>query len=236
MLTQLSKLCLAAFASVILAGCASSPGNSTLDSVNERVSGFNHAVDRTVIRPVADLYDDAVPRPVRGGIHNMLANLRSPTVFGNEILQGEFEEAATTLGSFAVNSTLGVGGVIDWATRWGLPRHQTDFGITLGKLGVGPGPCLVLPLVGPSDPRDLAGSVADGYMSPIGLIHYQGSSVVGYVRNGVGTLDARSRKIPANDGIEREPAYVGSGTCARYLAAREYLVDGESDVQKLADK
>ena len=117
--------------------------------------------------PVAKFYRSAVPQPARTGIHNALENLHAPVVLANDVLQGESEKAGDTAGRFVINSTVGVAGLIDVATSLGIPAHDNDFGITLGKGGAAEGSYLVLPFIGPRPPRDLVGSGVDIAFDPL---------------------------------------------------------------------
>ncbi len=142
---------------LLLAGCATTgpatPGDP-LERMNRGVYKFNDALDRAVLKPVATGYRKGVPRVVRTGIGNFLSNLAYPTVIVNNLLQGKFKDAGSDLGRFALNTTLGIGGLLDPATHVGIPRNDEDFGQTLGRWGVPPGPYLVLPVIGPSTLRD----------------------------------------------------------------------------------
>lgn len=148
-----------------LGGCATTRAPATpgdpLERWNRGVQKVNDAVDRAVLRPVARGYQRVVPRPVRTGIGNVLSNLAFPTTIANDLLQGKFVDFGADLGRFALNSTLGLGGLLDPASDLGIRRNDEDFGQTLGRWGVPPGPYLVLPLLGPSTLRDAPAMVAD---------------------------------------------------------------------------
>ena len=103
---------------------------------------------------------------MRDSVRDFLNNLREPLIFVNDTLQGEFGSAAKTVGRFVVNSTIGMGGVVDVAGRWGVPFHEDDLGLTFGAWGLPEGPYLVVPILGPSTPRDLSGQVAEGFGDP----------------------------------------------------------------------
>lgn len=137
-----------------------------LEPVNRAVFAFNQYADRFVLEPTARAYRTVAPVPVRRSVRNFLANLRSPVVFANDLLQGERERAGTTLGRFMINSTLGVFGLFDPAKALGHPPHWEDLGQTLGVYGVGDGPYLMLPLLGPSNLRDAVGRVGDFFLDP----------------------------------------------------------------------
>lgn len=138
-----------------------------LEPVNRAVFEFNLVADRFVLEPVARAYRAVTPAQFRRSVRNFLHNLRSPVIFANDLLQGERERAGLTLGRFMINSTFGVFGLFDFAAMLGHPAHDEDFGQTLGVYGVPGGPYLVLPLLGPSNMRDLVGRVADVYADPL---------------------------------------------------------------------
>ena len=197
-----------ALLSVLTAGCSTSAPealaqNDRYEQTNRAVFKMNMAVDNAVAKPVAKFYNHAVPVPVRDGIHNVLTNLDKPVTFGNDILQGEARRAGETLERFTLNSTLGVAGLFDVATRMGVPDHTEDFGQTLGVWGAGEGPYLMIPFMGPDPPRDLAGDVADIFMDPLTYIKFHGSDTWYAVRSGADVLDLRARNVETVDQIER---------------------------------
>ena len=139
------------------AGEVSDPFEKMNRSVFERNMRFNHAV----IYPAAKAYDKGVPGPVRNSIGNFVSNLNEPFVFANDALQLRLEAAATTVGRFAINSTVGVGGLFDVATKQKLPQQSGDFGQTLYVWGMRNSPYLVLPVIGPTNVRDLLGTTVE---------------------------------------------------------------------------
>jgi phospholipid-binding lipoprotein MlaA len=144
------------------------PGDP-LEGFNRKMFAVQDGLDRALIRPVAIGYRHVVPKPVRGGLRHFISNLTEPIVFLNYLLQFKPGKAAETLARFAVNSTIGVGGVIDVAKlpSIGLPHRPNGFGDTLGFYGVKAGPYLYLPLIGPSDLRDFLGGQADNLTIPV---------------------------------------------------------------------
>lgn len=157
---------------VILAGCASQPQNvddvnDPIEGVNRAVFGFNEVIDTWFLRPAATLYRGLLPPPIQDGIHNMLSNLSTPIILVNDLLQGEPDRAMTTLSRFAINSTVGVLGFGDPAEEMGYKPHDEDFGQTMAVWGVGEGPYIVLPIFGPSNPRDVVGRVVDHFTDPL---------------------------------------------------------------------
>jgi phospholipid-binding lipoprotein MlaA len=139
------------------AGEVSDPLEKMNRSVFERNMRFNHAV----IYPAAKAYHNGVPEPVRNSIGNFVSNLNEPFVFANDALQLRLEAAATTVGRFAINSTVGVGGLFDVATKQKLPQQSGDFGQTLYVWGMRNSPYLVLPVIGPTNVRDLLGTTVE---------------------------------------------------------------------------
>jgi len=157
---------------ILLTACASTPESEERDprdpweGFNRQVYAFNDAIDRTAVRPVAVAYRDYVPRPARRGASNFISNLSHPGVIANSALQGKFGEAASGTGRFLINTTIGIGGLFDPASRVGLRAANEDFGQTLGVWGLGPGPYMVLPGLGPSTVRDTSGLAVDTYLDP----------------------------------------------------------------------
>ena len=161
-----------AFLPVMLFGCATaSPeavkNNDPFEPMNRAVYDFDEKFDQYVVLAVAGLYINDVPMPVRLGIHNVFSNAEEPVTIANDILQLDFTRATRATGRMVINSTVGLGGVVDIAGKKGLPEQTADFGQTLSRYGVREGPFLVLPIIGPEPPRDLAGDTADLFMDPI---------------------------------------------------------------------
>lgn len=155
-----------------LFGCAThSPeavaNNDPFEPMNRPTYNFDEKVDHFVVLPVAGLYINYVPKAVRQGIHNMLANAEEPVTIINDVLQLHIGRAATATGRMALNSTVGLGGIVDVAAKRGLTEQTADFGQTLSRYGVGEGPFLVLPILGPEPPRDLVGDAADLFIDPL---------------------------------------------------------------------
>jgi phospholipid-binding lipoprotein MlaA len=142
--------------------------NDPLEPLNRGVFHFNRVVDGLLLEPAARIYRMGTPQFFRTGVTNFLANLSTPVVLANDLLQGDFERAELTLGRFMMNTILGLGGVIDVGGKLGMPdRHYEDFGQTLAVYGVGSGPYLMLPLLGPSNGRDAIGRVVDLAFDPL---------------------------------------------------------------------
>ncbi|HCI46422.1 MAG TPA: hypothetical protein DFI00_03925 [Rhodospirillaceae bacterium] len=164
-------------AAVTLSACASTQ-NSTefgevydpIEPVNRQIFAFNDAVDEVALEPAAEVYRDTLPETIRTGIANILRNLRTPLIFGNQVLQGDMEGAGTALVRFVTNTLAGLGGFLDPAGENGFEFEEEDFGQTLAVWGVGEGPYMVLPLLGPSNLRDTVGFVVDIVTNPVGIL------------------------------------------------------------------
>lgn len=140
----------------MLAGCASTGGHpqDPLEPVNRAVFRFNETVDENVLQPVARGYRAVLPGLVRTGVTNFFSNLEDVWIGVNNVLQGKLGEGVQDFARFTFNTTFGLLGILDVSTDFQLPKHNEDFGQTLGRWGLGTGPYLVLPLFGPSNFRD----------------------------------------------------------------------------------
>jgi len=220
----------------LLGGCAtsSSPENDPYESFNRRMFAVNDALDRNVAVPAAKVYRTVLPKPAQDGLHNVLANLNSPVTFANDILQGEPLLAAKTLGRAIVNSSIGLAGIVDVATPMGIPGHEKDFGETLAIWGVGEGPYLVIPLIGPSNPRDLTGRVVDIGFDPL---TYAGMREKGWwmgSRQLSSLLDERARNIDTMDELRRSSVDLYATLRSLYRQHRNAEIHGgKPDLQNL---
>ena len=151
----------------LLGGCASTNPRDPLEPVNRALYSFNDGVDTALIRPIAEGYRAVLPTFVRTGISNVFGNVNDVLIALNNLLQGKIVNAASDVGRVLVNTTIGIAGFFDVATNFGLEKHNEDFGQTLGWWGVGDGPYLVLPIVGPSNLRDAVARVVDYKTDPI---------------------------------------------------------------------
>jgi phospholipid-binding lipoprotein MlaA len=174
------------------------------EGTNRAIFEFNQGVDHVVLVPVAKTYRFVLPQPARDVIHDFLQNLNSPIIFANDVLQGQPGLASDTLARFVVNSTIGMLGAVDLASKFGVPYHTNDLGITLATWGISAGPYLMLPVLGPSNPRDLFGDVADGFGDPGNIIASDyGRLWATVARGAAGGIDERSRNIENLAEIER---------------------------------
>ena len=154
---------------IVVEGMTEAPPGDPLFQFNADTYEVVQDVDRAVVEPIANVYEDGLPRPVRKGLSNFFSNLREPIVFLNFLLQGKIGKAAETVGRFSVNSTLGIAGLVDVAKTepFNLPLRRNGFANTLGFYGVDTGAFLYVPLIGPTTVRDLVGSGLDTLVMPI---------------------------------------------------------------------
>ncbi|HZC17966.1 MAG TPA: VacJ family lipoprotein, partial [Caulobacteraceae bacterium] len=162
----------------------------------ERLNRANYALetalDRHVIGPIATFYSMITPGPIGRGIHNLLTNLSEPSVFFNDVLQFRPRRAGETAARFVTNSTVGLLGLIDVATKVGLPHHDNEFGVTLGRYGVKPGPYIYLPVGGPTTVRDLVGTGVDALIDPFHWARFASQVAISGTRLVTGGLDIRN--------------------------------------------
>ena len=207
---------------VSLSGCATNNPRDPLEPFNRGVYAFNDGLDTVVLKPVAQGYRAVLPQFVRTGIGNFFSNLDDITVFVNSVLQFKVAQAASDLGRFLINSTLGLLGFLDVATEAGLEKHNEDFGQTLGYWGIGSGPYLVLPFFGPSTFRDALGRWADSYTD---VVWQQDHMRTRNQFTGLRIVDNRSRLLQTED-IIRPAAEIDEYAFIRdaYLQRRRNLV------------
>jgi len=208
------RILLAAVAGVLLCcgGCATTQHDASVaddaendpaEPVNRAIFKANVAADHAVMKPVAQAYVDHVPDGVQRGIHNVVQNLKEPAVAVNDALQGNVKQAWQSVQRLAVNSTVGVAGIFDVAADWGLPPHKADFGQTLGVWGVGGGPFVELPLLGPSNARDTVRTVVDMAMHPLTFVGGAPATYAGVATGSGNVIDTRAQHLHDLDELER---------------------------------
>lgn len=226
-MTSMRLICVGLLAglSLLVSGCATTATRTAhpqdpLERLNRASYAFNDGLDRAVVRPVARGYKRAVPRWAQTGVSNFFSNAAYPITIANNLLQGKLTAAASDTGRFLLNSTFGLGGLLDPATLSGLDRNDEDFGQTLGRWGVPAGPYLVVPILGPYTLRDGLGGLADDFFEPR---HYLEDDSTRWGLWLGDRFDRRVRLLDADTVLERtgDPyAFVRSA----YLQRREYLV------------
>lgn len=175
-----------------------------IEPVNRAVFAFNDFLDLMLIEPAAKVYNALLPGFLRDGLRNVIRNLKTPLIVGNDLLQGNPRAAGKAAARFLLNSTAGIAGLIDVAEAQGLPYDSTTFGETLGVWGFGEGFYVVLPVMGPSNLRDVAGRAVDGYADPVRLWAFNTDHRWSYyTRNAVEGIDNRARLIKAVRDLRR---------------------------------
>lgn len=206
------------------------------EGFNRSMYAVNDALDRALLEPGARAYRAVTPSPFRAGVRNFLRNLRAPVIFANDVLQGELSRAGTTAGRFGVNSTLGFFGLIDVAEDMGLERHDEDFGQTLAVWGVGPGPYLYLPLLGPTTLRDGAGMIVDTAINPLTWAEFDGDDEFRATRYVFGALSTREELIEPIESLRQTSLDPYVSIRSTYALTRESAIrNGLQDVQDLPD-
>lgn len=200
-------------AGCVVAGCATPPvddpealaafneTNDPLEPMNRVMFDFNLLLDKALLRPTAFVYKEAFPEALRDMVRNFLDNLLTPVIFANDLLQGEMGRAGDTLLRFAMNTSFGMLGIADIASDMGIERHEEDFGQTLAVAGIDEGPYLMLPFLGPTNPRDGIGKVVDFLFDP--LTYISGTRIIGIARTGTLALDVRARKYEEINDLQR---------------------------------
>lgn len=214
-LFRFSLLALLAITMAGLPGCASAPkdaaaraefeaDNDPIEPFNRAMFAFNKQMDGMFLRPAAVMYREVLPEPVQDGIHNFLSNLRAPVVFANDVLQGEMDRAGNTAGRFVINTTVGILGVWDAAAYMGIEGHSEDFGQTFAVWGAGEGFYIVLPILGPSNPRDALGLVTEYFVDPFNIwARHQDVQELILARALVTGVGFRARNLETIDELER---------------------------------
>ncbi len=211
-----------------LTGCASfrnaAPGDP-LEPVNRGIYSFNSTFDHYLFKPIAKGYDAAVPNPVKRGVSNVFQNAADAQSVVSDALQLKGGKLGDDLGRVMLNTTFGLGGIFDLATPMGIERGNEDFGQTLGYWGIGAGPYIVIPFLGPSSARDAVGRYADGLIDPVALV----SSVP--LRNslmGARVVDTRVGLFPAEALMNQAALDRYTFMRSAYLQRRQGLVlDGK---------
>jgi len=176
-----------------------------IESWNRKVFDFNMVLDDFIGRPVAETYRTILPEAAQDSIRNFLRNLKAPVTLANNLLQGEGKRAQITTMRFLINSTLGIAGLFDVAFDMGYSHHSEDFGQTLAIFGVGEGPYLVFPILGPSTVRDASGKAVDIFLNPLTYVaSANGYEVYLYGLRGIKGVDFRSRNIETLDQLKQD--------------------------------
>lgn len=233
------RLTLLLLAAALLGGCATTGNSELTDPVNDpwepfnrKVYAFNDAVDEAILEPVARGYRKVTPDPIERGVHNFVTNLKYPVTIVNLALQGKFKETLAGTGRFLANSIFGLGGLIDVASKEGIPNYNEDFGQTLAVWGYEDSRYLVLPLLGPSTVRDGISRPVDALTNPISYLAGEEDIYTPLVLD---IVDTRARLLEQTDELETayDPYLLMRDA---YLQNREFRIyDGEPPLPDYED-
>jgi phospholipid-binding lipoprotein MlaA len=228
----LTALCGALALLPLITGCVAVPPGpkdprDPLERLNRTTFALDDALAHDVALPIGHAYIKVTPTFVRRGIANVFENAHTPDVMINDLLQGKFSALGQETTRLVLNSTVGLGGLLDPATAVGLPKDDNDFGRTLGTWGLPPGPYFVLPLLGPSDIRDALGKIPDQYANPQNYIRPKPTFYSVYALNLLNTFT--ETLIPTYQLLDQQNAYDRYAFARNaYLQRREFQIHGDN--------
>ena len=219
------------------AGCASTGANQSavyvgdeeisdpFEGGNRVVMSINEGIDKAVLEPVARGYRYVAPKPVRNSVRNFLRNLKSPIIMANQGLQGDGEGFLNATGRFVINTLLGVGGLFDVADMGGISYEPEDFGQTLAVWGVGNGPYMIIPILGPSTLRDGTGMLVDTFADPVRIYMFSHDlEWLHYTRVGASIVDGREELLDIVDDLRANSFDYYAAVRSAYYQRRQALV------------
>lgn len=207
--------------------------NDPFEPANRAIFAFNRVLDKGILRPLSLIYRDTLPNKVQESVTNAIHNFQEPVTLANDVLQGKGERAAQTTARFLINSTVGIGGLFDVAKTMDIPHHKEDLGQTLAVWGVESGPYLMLPVLGPSSPRDLTGTVGDLFLDPANYVfHNNDINQVGWAIKGVDVTQKRASLVDLSDQLEEESVDFYAAIRSIYFQKRRSdVVDGAQTLE-----
>tara|TARA_A100000164_G_scaffold39542_1_gene30193 strand:- start:313 stop:1056 length:744 start_codon:yes stop_codon:yes gene_type:complete len=222
------KIILPAFLIISFTAPNAKAANECFEGVSRSIFKFNMAFDKTVLKPIAKGYNK-LPDPIKNGTSNFTSNVATLLSIPNSLLQGNMNQVGHSTGSFLINSTVGVLGILNPAEKMGLKPHKEDVGQTLGTYGVGPGCYLVLPILGPSTARDSFGLIADTFVDPFAHVTIRENEILGISGNdidyfsvkGVTAVDFRADNNRNFESLEKNSLDLYSSFKSVYLQSRE---------------
>lgn len=208
------------------------------ENTSRAIFKFNMAFDDTILDPVAKGYNK-LPEPIKNGASNFTSNIGTLLSIPNNILQGDFEQLGHSLGSFFVNSSIGILGLMNPAEKMGLKPYKEDVGQTLGSYGIGPGCYFVLPILGPTTARDTIGMFADSFIDPFAhvtirereLLGASGNSLDYFTVKGTTAIDFRADNDKNFKSLEKNSLDLYSSFKSVYLQDRENKINNSNDGQ-----
>lgn len=219
---------------LVLSGCqtgASRESSDPLEGINRPIYGFNDGLDKNILQPIAKGYVAITPKPVRKGVSNFFSNLTYINVILNDVLQGKFAQGLDDTARFVINSTVGIGGIFNPAGH-SLPKHNEDFGQTLGTWGAGEGVYLNLPLLGPSSTRDAPGIVTSTLTNPLTYFAFAISAPI----TAVNVINTRANLLDASKFRDDAALDPYAFTREAYRQHRTSLIyDGNPPVEEFDD-
>jgi phospholipid-binding lipoprotein MlaA len=221
-------------AASLLGGCATQANKDPLEGFNRGVYKFNDTVDKAAVRPIAGAYKAVLPSPIRSGVSNFFSNLGDVVTVINDLLQFRFDKAMDDAGRVAINTTFGIGGIFDWASKDGIEKRNEDFGQTLAYWGWKDSTYLVLPLIGPSTVRDTGGLIVDSaFFDPIYYVRDARDRnqllITKYV-------DKRAQYLPGSDLLDEAALDPYVFMRDAYLQRRSNMVHDEQEVSRAVDE
>lgn len=200
--------------------------NDPLEPLNRKTFAVNMFFDEIIVEPTARLYRMWGPPDIRDGISNFVTNWREPVTFVNDVLQAEPKRARNSFSRFLINSTFGLLGTFDTASNWGIEGHNEDFGETFAVWGLPEGPFLILPLLGPSNARDLSGFMVDFFYDPVSLwLAHKNWTYVRYGRLALRGLIYREENLETLDDLSRSSTDLYATMRSAYRQKRLYDIN-----------
>ncbi len=227
------KIAVALLVAGLASGCATKNNpKDPFEGYNRAMFSFNETVDKVALKPVATVYQKALPSFVQTGVGNFFGNIGDVWIAANNLMQGKVEDGMSDVARVTINTSFGLLGVLDIASEAGLPKHNEDFGQTLGRWGFRSGPYVVLPLIGPSTVRDTIALPADYFGDPLGYKHPV------HVRNyaaGVRIVDRRAASLEAGKLVEEAALDKYEFVRDAYMQRRMSLVSDNGASEKKPD-
>ena len=230
------KIILPAFLIISLTTPNAKAAEECFEGVSRSIFKFNMAFDKAILKPIAKGYNK-LPDPIKYGTSNFTSNIATLLSIPNSLLQGNIKQVGHSTGSFLINSTVGVLGVLNPAEKMGLKSHQEDVGQTLGTYGVGPGCYFVLPVLGPTTARDSVGIIADTFVDPFAHITWRekelfsssGNQIDYIAVKGTTAVDFRADNVTNFDSLEENSLDLYASFKSLYLQNRNNLINNSSD-------